>query len=311
MKSEAFTFKTPDGLDIHAFKWLPDEDRDVRAVVQIAHGMAEHAARYEGFAGRLCDAGFAVYANDHRGHGRTAGSLANVGYFADRNGWRLVVDDLGQLMGLAKDNHPGRPVFLLGHSMGSVLVRAFTFDHGDEIRGAILSGTVGDPGFLGKIGLVAAKLISKFKGRRYPSPLLTKLSFQEFNKPFKPNRTEFDWLSRDEAEVDKYVADPFCGGVFSAGFWVDFLGGLNTLLDPKRVNRIPKDLPILLFSGDQDPCGNNTIGVKQVCDSYVKAGLTDVTCKFYEGGRHEMLNEVNREEVYADVIAWMTDRVSR
>ncbi len=307
MKSNALTFKTPDGVDIHYFQWLPDGD--VRAVVQIAHGMAEHAARYERFAQKLCDAGFAVYANDHRGHGQTAGSLENVGYFADHDGWQLVKDDLGQLMGIAKDENPGLPVFLLGHSMGSLLIRDFIFDHGAEIKGAILSGTVGDPGFQGKIGLAVAKMIARFKGRRYPSPLLTKLSFGEFNKPFAPNRTDFDWLSRDEAEVDKYVADPFCGGLFSAGFWVDFLGGLNTLLDPGRVGRIPRDLPILLFSGEQDPCGANTAGVKQVCDSYIKAGLTDVTCKFYEGGRHEMLNEVNREEVYADVISWINGRL--
>lgn len=309
MKSDAFTFKTKDGLDIHTVRWLPDEDTDVRAVVQIAHGMAEHAARYDRFAQALCDAGFAVYANDHRGHGKTAGSLENVGYFADQNGFWLVIDDLGQLVNIAKDNHPDLPVFLLGHSMGSILARAFIFDSSAEIRGAILSGTVGDPGLLGKIGLLVAKLVSKVKGRRSPSPLLTKMSFKEFNKPFKPIRTEFDWLSRDEAEVDKYVADPFCGGVFSAGFRVDFLGGLNVLLDPESINRIPKDFSILLFSGDQDPCGDNTIGVKQVHDSYVKAGLEDVTCKFYEGGRHEMLNEVNRDEVYADVIAWMTERL--
>jgi alpha-beta hydrolase superfamily lysophospholipase len=307
MKSESFTFQAQDKTDIHALKWLPEGD--VRAVVLIAHGMAEHAARYERFAGKLCDAGFAVYANDHRGHGQTAGALENVGYFADKDGWGLVTDDLGRLMGLALDENPGRPVFLFGHSMGSILVRDFVFDHGAEVKGVIFSGTVGDPGFMGKIGLAVAKLIARFKGRRHPSPLLTKLSFGEFNKPFKPNRTEFDWLSRDEAEVDKYVADPFCGAVFSAGFWVDFLRALNGLLDPKRVDQIPKDLPVLLFSGEQDPCGANTKGVKQVRDFYLEAGLTDVTCKFYEGGRHEMLNEVNREEVYADVIAWINARL--
>ena len=304
MQTDTFTFRTDDGLEIFTYRWLPAAETPIKAVVQIAHGMAEHAGRYARFAAALCGAGYAVYANDHRGHGRTAGDPANVGYFADADGWFKVAADLRQLTGIVRERHPGMPVFLLGHSMGSFLVRTYIIKDAAGIAGAVLSGTGGDPGLLGKVGLVVARTIGALKGRRSPSPLLNTMSFGGFNKKFAPARTDFDWLSRDAVEVDKYVADPYCGAIFSAGFFVELLQGLAFVNNAVNIARVPKNLPVYLFSGAKDPVGDDTRGVAQVADAYRRAGLADVTVRFYEEGRHEMLNEINREEVFADITAW-------
>jgi alpha-beta hydrolase superfamily lysophospholipase len=305
MQSDTFAFRTQDDVEIFTYRWDPDPPTLSKAVVQIAHGMAEHAGRYARFARALTAAGYAVYANDHRGHGRTAGDLDNVGYFADEGGWFKVAADLRQLAGIIRDNHPHLPVFLLGHSMGSFLVRTAIMDAPAGLSGAILSGTGGDPGMLGRVGLGVARILCAVKGRRSPSGLLNALSFGGFNKKFAPVRTEFDWLSRDGAEVDKYLADPYCGGIFSAGFFVDLLEGLGYLHKPENIARVPKDLPVYLFSGAKDPVGDDTRGVRKVAEAYRRAGLKEVTERFYEDGRHEMLNETNRQQVFADVIAWL------
>jgi alpha-beta hydrolase superfamily lysophospholipase len=304
MKSDTFTFKTDDGIQIFTYRWTPQTSA-VRGVVQIAHGMAEHAARYERFAEALTRAGYAVYANDHRGHGKTAGSLELVGYFADEDGWEKVVRDLHTLTSILKMEMPGKPVFLFGHSMGSFLARHYAMLYGSEISGLVLSGTGGDPGLLGKIGRLIAKMDAKLHGRKAKSDIMNKLSFGSFNNAFKPNRTEYDWLSRDNAEVDKYIHDPWCGAVFSAGFFCDMLGGIVLINRKENIARIPKNLPIYIFSGAKDPVGGNTRGVLQVYHALKSAGVQDVTLKFYAEGRHEMLNEINRQEVFADVLAWL------
>jgi alpha-beta hydrolase superfamily lysophospholipase len=305
MKSETFTFSTDDGAKIFVRKWLPEGIERVKAVVQIAHGMAEHSKRYERFAEALVDAGYAAYANDHRGHGETAGSLENVGYFADENGWNLVMGDMLSLTHIIKNEHPDVPVFLFGHSMGSLLSRSYIMYHAGEIKGVLISGTGGDPGLLGAIGMLITKFEIWRKGKKYRSPILMKMSFGDFNKSFKPNRTDFDWLSRDEAEVDKYIEDPYCGGMFTAGFFYDMLTGLAEINNLEIIRNVPSDLPIYIFSGDKDPVADDTKGVRQVYDAFKKVGVNDVVLKFYEGGRHEMLNETNREEVYRDIIQWL------
>jgi alpha-beta hydrolase superfamily lysophospholipase len=310
MPSDTFTFRTDDGIDIFTYRWLPDPETSIKAVVQIAHGMAEHAGRYGRFARALCAAGYAVYANDHRGHGRTAGDPDKVGYFADQDGWFKVAGDLAQLTGIIRENHPAKPVFLLGHSMGSFLVRTVIARDSGDIAGVVLSGTGGDPGLLGTVGLGLARAVVALRGRRHPSRLLNALSFGGFNKPFAPARTDFDWLSRDPAEVDRYIADPFCGAVFSAGFFIDLLEGIAYIHKPENIARIPKDLPVYLFSGAADPVGDRTRGVRQVAEAYRQAGIRDVTVRFYEGGRHEMLNEINRREVFDDTVAWLDDHLT-
>ncbi|HOU52185.1 MAG TPA: lysophospholipase [Smithella sp.] len=309
MKKDTLTFQASDHVQIFTYKWAPDNVSDLKGVVQIVHGMAEHAARYERFAEALTKAGYAVYANDHRGHGKTAGSKDHIGYFADENGWAKVVDDLHTLTGIIKKEWPGKPFFLFGHSMGSFLSRHYSMIYGSELTGLVLSGTGGDPGIMGKAGRCLAKLDAKLHGKKAKSEIMNKLSFGAFNNPFKPNRTDYDWLSRDNVEVDKYINDPLCGGVFTAGFFCDLLDGLVFINQKENISRIPKNLPIYLFSGANDPVGGNTKGVTQAYQALKRAGISDVTLKFYADGRHEMLNEMNREEVFGDVIAWLNKHV--
>jgi len=233
------TFKASDNKQIQAYKWLPEEK--IKGVLQVSHGMAEHAMRYEGFAEFLNANGYALYANDHRGHGKTAGNVENLGYFADKNGWDLVVEDMHLLTQKIKEEQPNVPVFLFGHSMGSFLSRDYISQYGQDVQGVILSATAGDPGFLGKIGVFVAKMQSLIKGKKNFSNLLDKLSFGEFNKPFEPSRTAFDWLSRNEKEVDKYVNDPYCGTVFTSGFFVDLLTGILKINQMNCIKKTPKN----------------------------------------------------------------------
>jgi alpha-beta hydrolase superfamily lysophospholipase len=309
MKSDSFTFKTSDGEKIFTYRWMPDNASSIKGVVQIAHGMAEHAKRYDRFAEALTKAVYAVYANDHRGHGKTAGAQERAGYFADENGWAKVVEDMHTLTGIIKKECPKKPLFLFGHSMGSFLSRHYAMLYAGELAGLILSGTGGDPGALGKIGLFIASIEAKLKGKKAKSEMMTKLSFGAFNSAFKPNRTDYDWLSRDNAEVDKYVNDAWCGRVFTTGFFCDMLGGIGYINKKENIANIPKSLPIYLFSGAKDPVGTNTKGVTQAYKALKDAGVGDLNLKFYDDGRHEMLNEINRDEVFKDVITWLNKHV--
>ena len=303
------TFKAEDQKEVYYYQWLPENEEKIKGIVQIAHGMAEHGARYDRFADVLIKEGFAVYANDHRGHGKTAGSLDQVGYFEDHNFWVSAIRDMHQMQEVIAKRHPEKPIFLFGHSMGSMLARHYISLYGKELKGVILSSTNGNPGMLGQAGILLAKGQAMMKGRKVKSALLDKLSFGQFNQSFKPNRTDFDWLSRDEAEVDKYINDPYCGTVFSTGFFVDFLEGIKIINKEKTYLSTPKDLPMLLFAGDQDPVGDMGKGVNAVYKMYQKVGLEDVKCTLYVGGRHEMLNETIREEVFADLVKWLGERV--
>ena len=309
MIASTMTFSAADGTQIFTYRWLPEPSTKVKGVVQIAHGMAEHAGRYGRFAQALTDGGYDVWANDHRGHGRTAGDVTSLGYLADSNGWDKVVGDMHALSCVIRKEQPSVPLILFGYSMGSLLARHYVILHGRELAGVILAGTSGDPGLLGLLGRLVAQREARKKGARTPSPLLDKLSFGAFNKRFRPKRTKFDWLSRDVNEVDGYIADPLCGGVFTAGFFCDLLYGLHFINASANLAKIPKDLPVYLFSGAFDPVGGDTKGVRQVHRALARAGLADLTLKFYDGARHEMLNETNRSEVFADVLAWL-DRVA-
>jgi alpha-beta hydrolase superfamily lysophospholipase len=311
MKSDVFSFRAPDSIEIFTYRWLPDSQSDTRAVVQIVHGMAEHAARYERFAKVLVDAGYAVYANDLRGHGKTAGSADNLGYFSDDQGWKKVVDDVHALTQIIKKENPKLPVFLFGHSMGSFVARHYAMLYGTEISGLVLSGTGGDPGLGGKIALSIGKREAKKKGKKTKSPTMDKLLFGMYNRSFRPNRTRFDWLSRDSAEVDKYVSDSFCGNIGAAGFYYDVLEGVFFVNKLENVKSIPKQLPVYFFSGTLDPVGSKTPwsgktkGMLQAYNAMLRVGVKDVTVKLYPDGRHEMLNEINRDEVFKDVISWL------
>ena len=305
MKAKEFTLNSEDNTGIHIYEWLPDNKDDIKAVVQIAHGMAEQAGRYGHFAEFLCNNGFAVYANDHRGHGKTAGDLRNVGYIAKKQGWDKLVGDIELISNDILKKHAEKPLFLMGHSMGSFAVRTCLITKEIPVSGAIISGTADDPGLLGVVGKILTRFMMIFYAGNHPSPLLDNMSFGAFNKPFQPNRTKFDWLSRDNEQVDKYVQDPYCGGVFSLKFFNDMLGGLLFASKVENMMKMNHDLPLLMFSGDQDPVGGQGKGVKAVYHKFKKAGMKDITFKLFEGGRHEMINETNNEEVYDLVVDWL------
>lgn len=303
MQTEEFTFKAEDGTVINAYKFLPKNK--AKAAVYIAHGMAEHSGRYLTFTKRLVCDGYAVYANDHRGHGKTAGSLENIGYFADKNGWNIVLNDIKQFCDIIKENHSR--LFLFGHSMGSFLVRNYIYLYGSEINGALLSGTAGNPGLLGNIGLAISKLECIAIGKKSRSILMAEIAFFNVNKEFEPRRTDFDWLTSDNAEVDNYINDPLCGEIFTAGFYDDMLTGLKNIHKPENIKNIPKTLPLYIFSGDKDPIGKNGKAVKEVCRNYKNIGIKDITCRLYKNGRHDMLHEIDREEVFNDIISWLNN----
>ena len=307
MQRSDFSFTSTDGIMIQATKWLKGDSVDLKGAVQIAHGMAEHIERYGDFAQALTNAGYIVYGNDHRGHGRTAGSCENVGYFADQDGWDLVVEDMHLLSQIIRQENQDLPIFIFGHSMGSFLTRSYIHKYGGSVDGAILCGTGGKPGLLGNLALLVARREIKKNGRRARSTRMDQLSFGNFNKSFKPNRTAFDWLSRDKAQVDQYIADPYCGEVFTAGFFHDMLLGLRELNKKANIAEIPKDLPIYFISGEKDPVGNQTKGVLATYQSFRDAKIQDVSYTFYPDARHEILNEINNQEVFSDVITWLND----
>ncbi|HEY0437709.1 MAG TPA: alpha/beta fold hydrolase [Phenylobacterium sp.] len=275
-----FRFEGADGADIAGFRWADDAVAP-RAVLQVAHGMGEHARRYKAPLEPLTAAGWVIYADDHRGHGLTATGPEALGDFGE-NGAELVVEDLHRLTALARAEHPGLPLILLGHSLGSFFAQAYVFDHSADIDGLVLSGT------------------AAFGDRTGPARRLDEVALEG-----ETPRTPFDWLSRDPAEVDAYIADPLCGfsrKPTSAGSF-GLVG--ERLKDPGQIARIRKDLPIYIFVGDKDPVNQDLALLAPLVDRYRDAGLGDLTVKVYPGGRHEMLNETNRAEVVADLTAWL------
>jgi alpha-beta hydrolase superfamily lysophospholipase len=297
-----FTFSN-DGLEIVVDRTLPRGAP--KAAVIIAHGMAEHALRYARFANELAAHGYAAYAPDHRGHGRTASSDARFGW-AGKDGWNGMVRDLERLATLVRDEHPGVPLFLFGHSMGSMLGQRFAQLHGRDLAGLILSGTTGSAPNL-VAGIAVAAVIRLFRGGRAQSPL-QRTMFADFNKPFE-QRTGFEWLSRDDAEVRTYVDDPRCGFTFSNRLMLDMLRGYQEVWKPANERRLPAGLPVLLFSGARDPVGRNGKAVAALADRYRALGLRDVQVVLYPDARHEMLNETNRDEVVRDILGWLDARV--
>nr|WP_148347912.1 alpha/beta hydrolase [Bacillus rubiinfantis] len=311
MIESSFTYLTSDQQEIYAKKWLTEKGEQPRAIVQLSHGMAEHIARYEKFARELVNQQIFVYGNDHRGHGNTGKMNNNPGYFADEDGFEKVVQDMAALTDIVEQDYPNVPIFLFGHSMGSFLSRRYIQLHGERLCGVILCGTGGDPGLIGKIGKFLAAREIKKQGRKAPSPFMNNLTFGSYNKNFRPVRTEFDWLTRDEKEVDKYINDSFCGGVFSSGFFYDLLQGLEIINKMENIKKVPVILPIYLISGSQDPVGNNTKGVLKTYQAFQQAGIEDVSYKFFEDARHELLNELNKDEVQADIIQWIKNILAK
>lgn len=303
MQSSTFSLQASDGLAVHTYRWLPDDG--VRGVVQLAHGMAEHAGRYGHLAEALTAAGYAVYANDHRGHGRTAVTEDELGFFAESRGWATVLDDVYRLHQHVRGEHPEVPVYLLGHSMGSFLAQQFLFTFPNAVDGAVLSGTTRSTAVMVEGGATLARAEVARLGPHGRSSALTLAAFGAYNRAFAPTRTDFDWLSRDPEAVDAYIDDPRCGFELTTRMWLDVFSGLRVIRQSERLLLIPPYLPIYVFGGDRDPVGEAGTGVQRLIDAYAEAGLQNVTLRLYEDGRHEMLNETNRDQVIAELVTWL------
>lgn len=302
-----FTFKSVSALaDIHAASYTPEDKSSVKAVVQVAHGMAEHLERYEDFAQVLCENGIALFINDHIGHGASVSSKDELGYFGEKDGWKNFVEDGYQLMQIAKKEFPNVPYIFFGHSMGSFVARSFTAKYADELDGAVFCGTSG-PNPAAPIAIKLANAVSKMKGTHYRSKFIDKLAFGTYNNKFE-KRTAFDWLSRDNFQVDKYIADDLCGFLFTANGYRDLFSLLNEVSKKSWAENFSKKLPVLIISGAMDPVGEYSKGVEKVYNSLKAAGKDNVTLHLYENGRHEILNESQLfDEVCSDLINWIND----
>jgi alpha-beta hydrolase superfamily lysophospholipase len=286
MPASTFRYPSSDGAQITAYRWVPADEP--RAVIQLTHGMGEHAQRYDHVARTLNDAGFAVYAQDHRGHGANADpeTLGDMG----PGSWPALVDDIGLLSAHIRAEHPGLPLILLGHSMGSFAVQQYLLDHSADVDGAVLTGTAA-------IDVLEPAL-----------DLDQALDLAIFNAAFQPARTDYDWLSRDETIVDAYVADPYCGfGIDPASAKLMFLGA-RRVADPAQVAAMTPGLPLYIAVGEADPVNGGLALLTPLTDRYAAAGLTDVTVRTYPGARHEVLNETNRDQIIGELISWI-DRV--
>jgi alpha-beta hydrolase superfamily lysophospholipase len=301
MAHDSVSLTASDSTSFYVNHWSTDQPP--KAVVMVAHGMAEHSQRYDRVAKALLAQGFEVYALDLRGHGRTAQSGVQ-GHFADHDGWQKVVNDLHTLNQHIRQRHPQTPVILLGHSMGSYIGQAYLVQHSAEVQGAILSGSNYQPATLYKVAGLIARFERFRQGPTGRSALLEFLSFGSFNKAFKPARTDFDWLSRDPAEVDRYINDPLCGFRCTNQLWIDLLGGLVEITDPRNLALIAKALPILVVGGARDPVSDGK-RLNDLAQALRLSGSTAVELKIYPDARHELLNESNRDAVTADLITWL------
>lgn len=305
MKISNFTFKGEEDTDIYVYKYEPIEKENINGIVQISHGMSEEAGRYKRFANYLTDNGYIVYINDHRGHGKSAENINRIGILAQKDGIHCIVKDLNKLTKIIKTENNGLPIFLFSHSMGSFAAQKYIIDYSEDIDGVILSGTNGLHGIEVDLGFLVAKVMSKIQGREKKAYLIDKLAFGGFNKKFKPNKSEFDWLSRDFKEVEKYIENEYCGVVFSNGYFYDLFKLFKEIRNINNLKKINSKLPIYIFSGDKDPVGKFGKGVTKLYENYKKVGIENVEFKLYSGGRHEMLNEINKDEVINDTINWI------
>ena len=284
-------------------------DGSPKGVVQIAHGIAEHIDRYEDFMRFLAENAYVAVGNDHLGHGKSIARLDEQGIFAENNGWSFVVEDMKKLREQVKEQFPNIPYVFFGHSMGSFLTRTFLILHPDLYDAAILSGTGHQSAALINGGYLAAQLMTKLKGPRASGQALNDMAFGSYCKRIENPRTPFDWLSRDNETVDRYIADPLCGFVCKTSLYRDMMGGLKFLTSQKNIGKMNKKAPIYFMSGAEDPVGDYGAGVEKAYKSFCNAGLTDVMIRLYPGGRHEMLNEINRDTVKQDILNWLNEKL--
>lgn len=297
------SFLSSDGKhNIHLRKIEPKGS--VKFTFQIAHGIAEHGGRYEGFARFLADSGGAVYINDHLGHGKSIAEGENPGYFADVDGWMKVVDDMRTVYKTACEEYPFVPHVIFGHSMGSFLVRTYLYTYPQDGDAAIICGTAQMPDLTVKLG----RIIATVSAKNHPEKtdlFLNNIAFGTYNKAFKPSRTQFDWLTRRADVVDEYIKDPMCGFVCTSRLYADMMEGLGMIANEDNLEKMDKNKPILFISGGMDPVGENGKGVQRAFKMFNKAGMQKVKLNIYPYARHELLNETNYQEVYGDILGFV------
>lgn len=301
-----FYYPSRDGLtQIHAAEWIPDQE--IKAVVQICHGMVEYIERYSEFADYLTEQGIYVTGHDHLGHGQSVNKEEEHGFFDTAKGNEYIIGDIHKLREMTQEKHPDVPYILLGHSMGSFLLRQYLTVYSQGLAGAVIMGT----GWKGKalltMGQTLCRIIAAFKGWKHRSPLVDNLSFGSYNKRFEPGNTPKDWITSDKKKCAEYVSDPLCSFVFTVSAYYQMFEGMKVLTKKESTENIKKDLPVFIVSGAEDPVGDFGKGVQKVYEQFRGAGIQDVTMKLYEGDRHEILNETDRELVYEDIYQWISE----
>lgn len=305
MKKRDFQFLSADKkTKIHAVKWEPD-GKELKGILQISHGMVEYVERYEKFAEFMVQQGFLVAGNDHLGHGKSVTSESQWGYFAPKNGSDIVVEDIDHLRRMMETEHPGIPYFILGHSMGSFLLRKYLSQHGSGLKGAIIMGTGTHPNAALALGKGLCRCLALFRGWDHRSNLLEQAAMGGYNKKFKGGGALNSWLTKDKEIVAAYSKEPRCSFKFTVNGYYTIFDTIHYINRPENIGKIPKNLPLLFVAGEDDPVGNYGKGVKSVCGTYKKAGITDITCRLYPGDRHEILNELDKEKVYKDIFKWI------
>jgi len=308
MTKREFTFPSTEGrTKIHVIEWIPEGD--VKAVLQIAHGMVEYIDRYHDFATYLAGRGICVVGHDHLGHGQSVCSKGDYGYFPHIDGNKCVIGDIHKLRNLTSEKYPDIPYFMLGHSMGSFLLRQYLTMHSKGLAGAVVMGTGHQPRVILSAGQIICRIAALVKGWKYRSQFVNNLSFGSYNKKFEPAETPKDWVTSYKPIRDIYVKDPLTSFTFTVGGYYQMFEGMKVLDTKGSVDKIRKDLPVFFVAGEDDPVGDFGKGVQRIYEKYKAAGIQDVSIKLYKGDRHEILNEVDREQVYDDLYAWFLSRI--
>lgn len=295
---------------IHGVQWIPQKG-EIKGILQLVHGMTEHIERYDDFARYMAEKGFVVVGNDHLGHGKSVNSENLRGYFCAKDGATVLVRDVHRLKKITQKSYPGKPYFILGHSMGSFIVRKYMIEYGKGVDGVIIMGTGWKENSLLKLGITLTNTLSRLHGDHYRSKLINKRAFGAFNKGFEPARTEHDWLTKDEKKVDEYEQDKQNDFIFTLNAYRVLFQMILYVQQDEYYDSVVKELPILIVSGEEDPVGDQGAGVKQVYDHYQRLGYSNVNMKLYAQDRHEILNELDREQIYMDIEQWIWVQLSK
>lgn len=307
MIKEEFYYDSRDGVSkLHAVRYIPDGG-EVRCVVQIVHGMAEYVERYEEFAEYLTNRGILVTGEDHMGHGKSVGKDGKFGYFCEQDPATVLVRDVHRLKKATQELYPNVPYVIMGHSMGSFIARNYMCRYGTGITGTVIMGTGMQPKKLMNMSKTLAALQKTFLGSKHVSVLIDKLAFGKYNDGIENPRTPFDWLSADAERVDKYIVDPLCGFTFTVNGFATLFELILRLHREESLEKIPKNMPVMMVSGTADPVGDYGKGVQKAYDSLHQAGLENIQLKLYEGSRHELLNDLSRNTVAKDICTWLEE----